>query len=97
MLGKTSTAQEGSRDYTVTLALEPQQATLLLYAREQGKLQLSLRSRHEKSSQVAIAPANVRTLMQAVLGPQAVAEEPKPQRSVEVYKGLERTMVAVNE
>lgn len=98
MVGKTSTDREGNTEYTVTLALNPQEASLLLFAREQGRVQLSLRSRSDKDRKIAVAPANSRALMEAVLGPGAMpAAEPPKTRQVEVYKGLEKTVVAVNE
>lgn len=97
MMGKTTTDREANPDYTVTLALDPQEALLLLYAREQGGIQLSLRP----SSDEAVAPmtpATMATLMETVLGKDAMLGEPaqKTQRTVEVYKGLERSVVAVN-
>lgn len=98
MVGRPATSQEGNRDYTVTLALTPQEASLLLYAREQGRVQLSLRSQADKGKKVAIAPANSRNLMEAVLGKEAVAPPPPPpttQRTVEVIKGLQRSLVAI--
>jgi len=82
---------------TVTLALEPQAAAVLLYAREQGQITLVLRSRMEKEQRVEIAPANMATVMESVLGGEATAPPPKSQRTVEVFKGLERSVVAVSE
>jgi len=82
---------------TVTLALEPQAAAVLLYAREQGQITLVLRSRMEKEQRVEITPANMATVMESVLGSEATGPPPKPQRTVEVYKGLERSVVAVTE
>ncbi len=98
MVGHASSNQENSRDYTITLALTPQEASLLLYAREQGRVQLSLRSPADKGKKVAIAPANSHNLMEAILGKDAVTPPPPPpsnQKTVEVIKGLERTLVAV--
>lgn len=82
---------------TVTLALEPQAAAVLLYAREQGQITLVLRSRMEKEQRVEVVPANMATVMETVLGAEAAGSPPKPQRTVEVYKGLERSVVAVSE
>jgi pilus assembly protein CpaB len=87
--------------YPVTLALTPQETALLLFAREQGLLQLSLRSRQDRGEQVAVAPANMQTLMQAVLGPAAAApqepQSPQGPRTVEVFKGLTRSVVELKE
>ena len=96
MIGKTSTEHEPSQSYTVTLALNPQETALLLYAREQGQVQLSLRPKTEKDLQVAVSVANMATIMESTLGKAAVAEAPSPQRTVEVIRGLEHSVVAVN-
>jgi len=97
MIGKATSEKESAPDYTVTLSLTPQETSLLYYARAQGQIQLSLRPRTDKSGQVAIAPASGKTLMESLLGKQAGTGTPKPQRTVEVYKGLERSVVSVNE
>ena len=92
ILGRSTQTSEPSNQYTVTLALTPQETSFLLFAREQGRIQLSLRSQQEEG-QVAVVPANINSLMHAMLGE---AEEPppaKPQRQVEIYKGLERDVV----
>lgn len=84
-------------EFTVTLALTPQETALLLFAREQGRVQLSLRPRSEEGTPVAVPPANINTLnamMEAQLGK---SEEPaaKAARQIEVYKGLKRDVVSV--
>jgi len=97
MIGRATSEKEPAPDYTVTLSLTPQETSLLYYARAQGQIQLSLRPRTDKSGQLAIAPASGKTLMESLLGKQAGTGTPKPQRTVEVYKGLERSVVSVNE
>src|SRR3989338_7381579 len=82
---------------TITLALEPQAAAVLLYAREQGQITLVLRSRMEKEERVEVTPANMAMVMESLLGSAATGPPPKPQRTVEVFKGLERSVVAVSE
>lgn len=97
-------SSEGSskepREFTVTAALTPQEIAFLLFAREQGRIQLSLRPRLE-SGQVAVVPANINTLMQAALGmqqAQAPAPDARPAvRNVEVYTGLKRNVVSLGE
>ena len=96
MIGKAASDHEASQSYTVTLALNPQETALLLYAREQGQIQLSLRPKTEKDLQVAVSPANMATIMESALGKEAVAEAPSPQRTVEVIRGLEHSVVAVS-
>ncbi len=98
MVGKVSASDhETTHDYTVTLALHPQEAALLLYAREQGQVQLSLRPVADKDALVAVPPTNMETLTELILGKEALGQAPKPQRNVEVFRGLERKVVAVNE
>lgn len=88
--------------YTVTLALPPQETSFLLFAREQGRIQLALRPRAESESQVAVVPANFNTLMEKVLGVRPVIQKPeeasaKPPREVEVYKGLKREVMVLSD
>lgn len=98
MIGRTTGEPEQNTAYTVTLALTPQETSYLLYAREQGTVQLTLRSRADASGVVPISPANSQTFMQALMGKDKSPASPqKAQRQVEVFKGLERSVVAVNE
>ena len=94
---KEPASGDAAQHSTVTLGMTPKETALLLYVREQGRIQLSLRPRADKGQQVEVPPANMSTLMQSVLGKDAVAPPPKPPRHVEVYKGLERSVVSVNE
>lgn len=96
MIGRPATEQEPNQSYTVTLALSPQETSLLLYAREQGQIQLSLRPKTEKELQVAVSPSSMATIMESAFGQAAVVEEPSSQRTVEVIRGLEHSLVAVN-
>ena len=97
MVGRATGGPESSQNYTVTVALTPQEASLLLYARTQGAIQLSLRPRSDKGQPVAVPPANSRAVMEAVLGKAAVGEGPKPPRTVEVFRGLDRSVVPVKD
>lgn len=101
----SSASSEGSskelKEFTVTAALTPQEIAFLLFAREQGRIQLSLRPRLE-NGQVAVVPANINTLMQTALGQQVQAQAPTPNakpavRHVEVYTGLKRNVVSLGE
>ncbi len=94
MLGKSSKPAEESQQYTVTVSMSPQNSLFLLYAREQGKIQLSLRRAKDKET-VAIVPASTSTLMERVLN--IPPPQPPPMHQVEVYKGLEREQVAFSE
>lgn len=101
MIGKQTSDQESSDVYTVTVALAPIEASLLLYARNQGdkseNIQLSLRARNDKGEQVSIPVADSKLLLSALLGEQATQPPPPPPPThrVEVYKGLEKTIVQV--
>ncbi len=94
----TGGEKDKEKGYTVTLALSPQETSFLLFAREQGKIQLSLRPKSEDASQVSVIPANITTLMQMQLGMKSSGAVPsRPGRHVEVYKGLKRDVVALSE
>ena len=86
--------------YTVTLALAPQEISFLLFAREQGRIQLSLRPKQEAGAQIALSPATSATFnqfMQQQLGIQSTEPtQARPPRQVEVYKGLERDVVLLH-
>lgn len=100
MVGRPSAkAQESTRDYTVTLALTPQQTAVVLYAREQGHVQLSLRSKSEKVDEVKMPPADLNTVMEAVLGPEAMPPPAQPHQphTVEVIRGLDHSRVDIDE
>jgi len=88
-----------SSQYLVTLALPPQEISFLLFAREQGRIQLSLRPKAEGGTQ-PVTPANINTLLEMQLGIKPTADAPppvKPARQVEVYKGLTRDVVSLPE
>ena len=89
-------APSAAQQYTVTLALAPQEASALLFAREQGKVQLSLRPKMEVG-QMPIPPANISTLLEAQLGTPSQATAPPVTHQIEVYKGLKRDVVALAE
>ncbi len=94
MVGRASKTTEPSNQYNVTLSLKPQDASFLLFAREQGRIQLSLRPKTEEGAPVQVTPANVTTLMEQVLGVPP-PPPPPPTKQVEVYKGLQKDVVTV--
>ena len=97
-VGRVTRQAESTPQYTVTLALTPQEASFLLFAREQGKVQLSLRPRQEEGI-VAMAPATSATFnafMESQFGLEA-RPAVKPVRQIEVYKGLKRDVVLLSE
>ncbi len=87
---------EPAKEYTVTLALNPEETSFLLFAREQGRIQLSLRSDQE-TGHASVPPANINTLLEKQLGIKPVEAQVKTPREVEVYKGLKRDVVVLSE
>ena len=96
MVGKEAESSAASEGYTVTLALTPQEASFLLFARENGKIQLSLRSKSE-TGRVAVVPANISTLMEKQLGLQLQRPQEKTTHQVEIYKGLTKESVTLQD
>jgi hypothetical protein len=81
---------------TVTLALTPQETELLLFAREQGQIALTLRSAIEKEGILALSPANLNTVLELLFGAPPPAAPVSAPHTVEVFKGLDRNLVTVN-
>jgi len=80
---------------TVTLALGPQEAALLSFVQEQGKIKLALRS-SEDTQKETIKPADWNTLLQYLYPSKEIGPEGKP-RVVEIYRGLNREIVPLTE
>ncbi|MEW6170050.1 MAG: Flp pilus assembly protein CpaB [Candidatus Omnitrophota bacterium] len=97
--GGAQTKEKGAS--TVTLALGPQEASLISFVQEQGKIQLLLRSPTDTQVQ-QIPPANWETLF-AYLYPDMVKkaqmealqpkQKPKEPPKVEIYRGLNKEEV----
>lgn len=89
--------QESEGPRLVTLALSPQEAELVSFAREQGKLLLSLRPKGEKGL-LELPPFSMNTLV-SLLSPAAAQQAQQPQaparKEIEVYRGLNREVVSV--
>jgi len=94
----------GKRDFSpaITLALSPQEANILAFVQEQGKIRLSLRSPSDAKIE-AVQPANWESLFQYLMPKEAQEakakqaqqkpEEPQPESYVEVYRGLNKEKV----
>ena len=93
--GGETTAEEAAQQH-VTLALVPQETSLLLFARENGKIQLALRPRLE-TGVVAVPPASIDRLMERALGISPEAQQPPPARHVDVYRGLQHNRVVLSD
>jgi len=77
----------------ITLALTPQEASLIAFVQEQGKIRLTLRSPADSKVE-AVQPASWDALLQYVYPQRAkVEEEPKPSDYVEVYHGLNKERI----
>jgi len=75
----------------VTLALNPQEAILLTFVQEHGKIKLNLRSSEDTQKEI-IKPADWDTLFQYLsTGKEGGADSKQP--VVEVYRGLNREVV----
>lgn len=89
----------GARDQetpqqSMTLALDPQETSFLLFAREQGRIQVSLRSQADGDA-VKLSPADLATLLEQQLGMRLAAPSAPQAKEVEVYKGLKRDVVVL--
>ena len=98
---KTQEADKRSESSSlITLALTPQEANLIAFVQEQGKIRLTLRSPADAQVVQSIQPASWDTLFKHVLPQQ---QEAKPQISetagsssdsyVEIYRGLNKEKV----
>lgn len=98
MIGQEASEKPAQREYTVTLALAPMETELLLFAREQGQIALSLRSAVETGGLLAVHPANMSTVVEMLFGTTLPPEEPVVEPStVELFRGLDRNLVTVNQ
>ena len=84
----------------ITFALSPQEANLIVFVQEQGKIRLVLRSPGDTQLQ-QVTPASWDTLFRFVM-PQAfqqvekpVAAPVKPKKTVEIYRGLNKEIKVI--
>jgi len=99
--GKTAEKKsEGSP--LITLALEPQEANLIAFVQEQGKLRLTLRSPADSQTLVT-QPASWDTLFRYLMPPQKEKELTKPEAKdiaatdyVEIYRGLNKEKIPLS-
>lgn len=95
---ETETEEKKESAPLITVALEPQEANLIAFVQEQGKIRLTLRSPADTKVEL-LQPANWDTLLQylASKSPAAkeaqVREEPRPVGYVEIYRGLNKEKV----
>lgn len=100
-------AEGASPTETLTLALTPQETELVLFAKAAAReIKFSLRPRVDSEVLTDLKPMSMDTLVAMILGPQMAAQAaaapppeppPAPVRQVEIYRGLEREVVALPE
>ncbi|MDD4907736.1 MAG: Flp pilus assembly protein CpaB [Candidatus Omnitrophica bacterium] len=84
----------------ITLALNPQEANLIAFVQEQGKIRFIMRSPADSQVQ-NIAPASWDALLQYIMPKGTVKideqqEETGPVRKVEIYRGLQKEIVPLS-
>ena len=81
----------------ITLALSPQEASLIAFVQEQGKIRLTMRSPTDTKVE-SVQLASWDTLFQYVFPPRAPSseEQHKPSDYVEIYRGLTKEKVLLS-
>jgi len=104
--GSRYTENEASSGYTlITLALAPQEANLIAFVQEQGKMRLTLRSPADANVE-PVVPASWETLFQYIMPQQKNVEKPVEVKKevpvvdttteyVEVFRGLNKEKVSL--
>lgn len=77
----------------ITLALTPQEASLMAFVQEQGKIRILMRSPTDTKIE-PLQPANWDTFFRHIM-PYAVKDEQKPEAVIEVYRGLSKENIPV--
>lgn len=91
------TRRSGGRDtIPITFAFAPAEMELVLFAQEQGKLQLAMRPQGDTDDMDAGPTVTIEEVRTMLFGSQQPATATN-QRSVEVYRGLEKAVVNVQE
>jgi pilus assembly protein CpaB len=86
--------QEAGPSPLITLALGPQETSLIAFVQEQGKIRLVLRSPQDNQVQ-NVPPANWDTLFRYIMPPrESTVEAEVP--TVEIYRGLQKERVPLS-
>jgi len=93
---KKEQAKATSATAGVTFALSPQEAVLLSFVQEHGKIKLALRSSDDTQKE-AIKPADWDTLFQYLYPSKEGSGQPGQRPVVEVYRGLNKELVPLTE
>jgi len=101
---KEERPQTGGVASLITLALAPQEANLVIFIQEQGKIRLILRSPADsKISQMQIVtPNNLAMFLQSLLPQEAAKQDQKeqiikPTSYVEIYRGLKKEKIPLSQ
>lgn len=89
--------QSGGSSPLITLALTPQEASLIAFVQEQGKIRLTLRSPADSRVEMVL-PASWETLFQHIMPPakaDAGQQELQP-RAIEIYRGLQKESLTLS-
>lgn len=97
---KSSSEEEGSGGggranaaQMITLALTPQEASIMAFVQEQGKIRILMRSPADTKIE-PLQPANWDTFFRHVM-PNAVKDTQQPEQVIEVYRGLNKENIPV--
>jgi len=99
--GRYKTEQPKESSPLVTLALTPQQANLIAFVQEQGKIRLTLRSPVDAQIE-PIQPASWEALFRYLMPPQETTSAPEPKKEaepvtyVEIYRGLVKEKIPLS-
>ena len=97
--GKKEAEKRGESSPLITLALQPQDANLIAFVQEQGRLRLTLRSPADSQMQ-ATQPASWDTLFRYLMPPKQEVPEPETKAPatdyVEIYRGLNKERVPLS-
>ena len=99
--GKKEADKRSDSSPLITLALEPQEANLIAFVQEQGKLRLTLRSPAD-SQMPATQPASWDTLFRYLMPPQNELTKPEAQDTgvtdyVEIYRGMNKERMPISQ
>jgi len=81
---------------TVTFALTPQEAALLSFVQEHGKIKLALRSSQDTKVEPPVAPADWDTLLNYLSTSQGEKAGLEGQPVVEIYRGVQKEVVPLS-
>jgi pilus assembly protein CpaB len=98
--GRKESEKRSEGSPLITLALEPQDANLIAFVQEQGKLRLTLRSPADSQMQ-ATQPASWDTLFRYLMPPKQETPQPEVKESaktdyVEIFRGLNKDKIPLS-